>query len=216
MFKLNRDVLYLIFKKLQNDKKTLFSCLTVNKTWCEIIIPILWRDPWKCLEGKESLVLLKVIISHLSDESRDNLKGQGVDFLINPYQRPLFDYISFCRHLNLNNLNEMFNVIEHLDAFSIIKKEIFNLFVNENTRLSHLYIPHQFDYQMHLIPGVKHCFSELEFLSCNTTSINDNALIGLTEICKSIKELELIIEEDKNNYGIIKLYLNKKVVFVLH
>src|SRR2546430_17147998 len=98
----------------------------------------------------------------------------------------------------------MFNTIEHIDELSIInvKKEIFNLFVNENTRLSHLYIPHQFDYQMHLIPGVKHCFSELEFLSCST-SINDNTLIRLTEICKSIKELELIVYN--NNCGIVKL-----------
>src|SRR5947207_10467223 len=154
MFKLNRDVLYLIFKELQNDKKTLLSCLIVNKTWCETTIPILWRDPWKYLEGKK--LLLNVIISHLSDESRDNLKSQGIDFLTNPYQRPLFNYISFCRHLNLNNLNEMLNTIKHLDEFSIInvKKEIINLFVNENTRLSHLYIPHQFDYdQIHLIPG---------------------------------------------------------------
>src|SRR5438094_5794505 len=143
MFKLNRDVLYLILKELQNDKKTLFSCLTVNKTYCEIIIPIIWKDPWKYLKGKK--LLLNVIISHLSDESRDNLKSQGVDFLINPYQRPLFNYISFCRHLNLDKLNEIFNTIEHLDEFSIInvKKEIFNLFVNENARLSHLYIPLQ-------------------------------------------------------------------------
>src|SRR6266498_5451132 len=107
-------------------KKTLVSCLTVNKTLCEITIPILWRDPWKYLKRKK--LLLNVIISHLSNELRDNLKSQGVDFLTNPYQRPLFDYISFCRHLNLNNLNDMFN---NFHVFSIIKKEIFNLFVNE-------------------------------------------------------------------------------------
>src|SRR5581483_4082830 len=98
------------------------------------------------------------------------------------------------------------------DTFSIIKKEIFNLFINENTRFSHLYIPYQFDYQIHLIPGAKHCFSELEFLSCSTC-INDNALIGLTEICKSIKEVELIIERDNNNHGIVKLIETQKRLF---
>src|SRR6266496_1879915 len=197
MFKLIRDVLYLIFKELQNDRKTLVLCLTVNKTWCETIIPILWKNPWKYLKGKK--LLLNVIISN---ESRDNLKSQGVDCLKNPHQRPLFNYISFCRHLNLNNLNEMINIIDDIDE-EIIKKEIFNLFVNENTRITHLYVSHQFDYQIHIIPGAERCFSELEFLSCNTC-INDNVLVGLTEICKSIKELELIIEGDKNNYGIIK------------
>src|SRR6266498_5105205 len=98
MSKLNRDVLYLIFKELQDDKNVLYSCLLVNKTWCEIIIPILWNDPWKYLnKGKEKL-LLNSIISHLSDKSKDNL---GQEMVIS-YQRPIFNYISFCRHLNLN------------------------------------------------------------------------------------------------------------------
>src|SRR6266542_934802 len=144
----NRDILYLTLKELQNDKKALFSCLTVNKTWCEIIIPILWRDPWKYL--KEKKLLLNVIISHLSDESKNNLKSKGLDFLTNSYQRPLFNYISFCRHLNFNILNEMINTIYYIDEDysndidkksiydmdkeSIIRKEIFNLFINENTK----------------------------------------------------------------------------------
>src|SRR5581483_2929265 len=100
MFKLNEDILYLIFKELQvnrYDDENLFSCLTVNKTWCEAIIPILWRNPWKYLKRKK--LLINLIISHLSDESRNNLKNQGIDFLTNSYQKPLFDYISFCRHL---------------------------------------------------------------------------------------------------------------------
>src|SRR5947207_15102329 len=110
-------------------------------------------------ERKE--ITLNVIISHLSNESRNNLKSQGVDCLKNPYQRPLFNYISFCRHLNLNNLNEIINMIDDTDE-EIIKKEIFNLFVNENTRITHLYVPHPFDYQIHIIPAAERRFSDLE------------------------------------------------------
>ncbi|EXX66822.1 hypothetical protein RirG_120110 [Rhizophagus irregularis DAOM 197198w] len=54
MSQLNTDILYLIFKELQYDKKSLVSCLRVNKTWCEIIIPILWKNPW---DGKKKLLL---------------------------------------------------------------------------------------------------------------------------------------------------------------
>src|SRR5437016_4578165 len=98
MFKLNRDILYLMFKELQNHEETLFSYLTVNKTWCETIVPILWRNPWKYLKGNEfkKNLLLNIIISHLSDESRNNLKSQGVGPLTSLYQRPSFNYISFC------------------------------------------------------------------------------------------------------------------------
>src|SRR5262249_10855887 len=112
MSKLNKDVLYLIFKELQDvkdNKKTIFSCLTVSKTWCETAVPVLWKNPWKYnYSERKKLLLLNVIVSHLSDETRSNLKSKGVDliFWTNSYQRPSFNYISFCRHLNLNNLNE--------------------------------------------------------------------------------------------------------------
>ncbi|GES74746.1 hypothetical protein GLOIN_2v1785437 [Rhizophagus clarus] len=175
MTDLNRDILYLIFQRFQNDKKTLLLCLLVNKTWCEVIIPILWKNPWKYLKKKKKL-LLNVIVSHLSNESKNDLMSQGIDFLINCYQRPLFDYISFYREF------------------------------------THLYIPYQFDHQIHLIPGAEHCFSKLVFLSCNT-NINDNVLSGLIELCKSIKELELIIEVQYNNHGIVRLIESSKKLF---
>src|SRR6266536_605332 len=111
MFKLNRDVLYLIFKELQDtSEKTLYSCLLVNKTWCEIIIPILWKDPWKFLKKdlghRKKKLLLNVLLFHLSDELRNDL-NQHFSFLTNSYQKPLFDYISFCRHLNLNEIQRI-------------------------------------------------------------------------------------------------------------
>ncbi|RIA84520.1 hypothetical protein C1645_879878 [Glomus cerebriforme] len=203
MSKLNRDILYLIFEELQNDKRSLSSCLSVNKIWCEIIIPILWKNPWKYLKHKEKeLLLLNVIISHLSDESKNNLKSQG---WTNSYQRPLFDYISFCRHLNLYKIKI---IIERSasdeESISILENEIFNLFINENIKYKHLYIPIQFNYPIHLNPKAKHCFSDIEFLSCHA-SINDNILIGLTEICKYVKEINLFIGLFNNNYGIVNL-----------
>src|SRR6266496_1603881 len=124
MSKLNRDVLYLIFNELQNDDEAIFSCLMVNKICCEIIIPILWKNPWKYLKKKK--LLLNTIISHLSYETRNNLKIQGVDFLTNFYQKPLFNYISFCKHLNLDILNNMIYTIDNIggSTFLIIRKEI--------------------------------------------------------------------------------------------
>uniref|UniRef100_U9UMQ7 F-box domain-containing protein n=1 Tax=Rhizophagus irregularis (strain DAOM 181602 / DAOM 197198 / MUCL 43194) TaxID=747089 RepID=U9UMQ7_RHIID len=208
MSKLNRDVLYLIFEEFQDDDNTLHSCLLVNKTWCEIIIPILWKNPWKNLKREKEKSLLNVIISHLSGESKNNLKNLGINFLENLYQKPLFNYISFCRHLNLFKVKTIINAIDKDSEKIIIKNDIFSLFINEHTRFTHLYIP----FQVFLIPGTKCCFSEIEFLSCNT-SVNDNILVELTEICKSIKELELIIEVQNNNYQIIKLIKTQKKLF---
>src|ERR1044072_4117148 len=123
MSKLNRDVFYSIFEESQDDKSTLYSCLLVDKTWCEMVVPVLWKDPWKSLNERKMKLLLNVIISHLPTESRNNL-SQRVNFLTSSYDKPFFDYISFCKHLNLSEIEKM------LEKFQIpdIKEEIFDLF----------------------------------------------------------------------------------------
>ncbi|EXX64180.1 hypothetical protein RhiirA5_419230 [Rhizophagus irregularis] len=223
MSKLNRDILYLIFEELQDDIRTLYSSLLVNKTWCEIIVPILWKNPWKYLTDKNDYLLVDVINSHLSEESKNNLIIHGINFFTTFSQKPLFNYFSFCKHLNLSSIDKIINSTFKFyysyseSIVSIIKNEIYNLFINESTKLTHLYIPQHFDYQIHLIPGAKHCFSEIMFLSCNTR-VNDSVLMGLAGICQSIKELELFVDlrnSSKNSYGIIKLIdASKKLIDV--
>ena len=102
MLRLNKDVLFLVIEDLQNDRKSLHSCLLVDRTWCEITIPILWKNPWKfcSIDSAESILLFNVILSHLSEESKENLK-QKIDLSAVAHQQPLFNYISFCRYLNL-------------------------------------------------------------------------------------------------------------------
>ncbi|GBC03278.1 hypothetical protein RclHR1_05050003 [Rhizophagus clarus] len=208
MSKLNRDVLYSIFEKLKDDKKALYSCLTVNRTWCKIIIPIFWKDPWKQLYTREAMKLsslFDVIISHLSDESRKNISGK---FLKN-YKKPLFDYISFCKNLNLSELKRIMNVAidsnlqDDDDDYLFYKGEIYKLFINNKTKFTQLYLPREFSDQIHLIPGAKECFSEIEFLNFYG-DVNGEILIGLSEICKSIKRLEFFVTINANS-GIIKL-----------
>ena len=95
MANLNRDVLYLIFEELQYDKNTLYSCLLVNRTWCETTVSILWKIPGRIhLTEKAESKLFNVILLHLSEESRDVLKDQGINNPITEtYKRPLFNYI---------------------------------------------------------------------------------------------------------------------------
>ncbi|GES74645.1 hypothetical protein GLOIN_2v1881647 [Rhizophagus clarus] len=148
-------------------------------------------------------------MSHLSDESKNNLKNKDVNLLTNTYQKPLFDYISFCRHLNLNAIKKIINNnYENSKKAMNVQYEIFNLFINKNTKFTHLYIPRQFDCQIHLIPGAEQCFSELEVLYC-LTSINENILIGLPDMCKSIKAVKLYVD---NNYiiRILSFFVNLK------
>ena len=108
MLKFNKDVLLLILEELQDDNKSLYSCLLVNKTWCETTVSILWKIPGRIhLTKKAESILFNVILLHLSVESRDNLKNQGINLFMETYQPPLFNYISFWKHLNLQNLECM-------------------------------------------------------------------------------------------------------------
>jgi hypothetical protein len=210
MLRFNEDVLFLIFEELKNDKKSLYLCLLVNRTWCVTAVQILWRNPWQItLFEKAENALFNVIFSHLSEESRDILKNQGMNNLFTEisYQRPLFNYISFCRNLDLYSLEKVIfsKMIEESNK-PIIRNEILKLFINKNTKLIHISITHNFDYQLHLIPGAEYCFSELESLNFDD-NISQNILEGLAGICKSIKKIQLYIISDDytDSCGIFKL-----------
>ena len=195
MSNLNRDILYLIFEELQNDKKTFFSCIFVNKTWCETAIPILWRNPWKFLENKMSL--FNVLISHFSDETRKKLSEYELLKEI-PYQKLSFYYINFCRHLNLIEIQRIINNINtYKSRILLIQTEILKLFLNENVRITHLYISRTFYYKLHLLP--ESWFSGIKFLSCNT-STNDN-------IVRSIKLEDEIIRLIEAKNGLFNINL---------
>ncbi|PKY30751.1 hypothetical protein RhiirB3_447993 [Rhizophagus irregularis] len=214
MSQLSEDILYLVFKVMKDDKKTLYSCLLTNRTWCRIAVPILWKNPWN-LKDSGWKQMLNVIISHLSNESRNTLKNICIDllpFLTNPYQKPLFDYISFCRHLDLVSIDYIILKFTNKESNSILTNEIINLFINGSRKFTHLYIPYNFNFQIHLIPEVRSCLSEIEFLSCNA-NINDDIMAGLADICKSIKKLEFFINDD--NYGIIRLIEAQQNLFNL-
>src|SRR6266542_57890 len=197
---LNKDVLFLIFKELQNDSKSLYSCLLVNRTWCKIAVPILWKKP---LKAKSTL--FDVIFLHLSEESRDILKNIGIDNIITEtYRRPLFNYIKFWRYLNLSFIEKIISSKNNEKSnMSIIRNEILKLFINGNAKFIHLSFP-EFFYHKYHITGTECCFTELESFYCRA-DINQNILEGLAKTCKSIKELRFRTNIYTANFGIIKL-----------
>ena len=79
MSKLNKDILFLIFEELQDDSKSLFSCLMVNRLWCETVIPILWKNPWQyTIKYCDKSSLYYVITSYLSNDIKEFLTRQEI------------------------------------------------------------------------------------------------------------------------------------------
>jgi hypothetical protein len=209
MVQFNEDVLFLIFEEIKNDKLSLYSCLLVNRTWCVTAVPILWRNPGQYFMINISRnKLFNMIILHLSEESRVILKNQGMKNLITKkYQRPLFNYISFWKHLDLFLIEDLISQRNiGKSNKSIIRNEILKLFINKITKFIQLSIPHNFNYQLHIIPGAEYCLSELESFQCDV-DIAQNILKGLARICKSIKNITIYVGSNiciYENYELIK------------
>src|SRR6266498_2646270 len=104
MSKLNKDILFLIFEELQEDSKSLFSSLMVNRLWCETVIPILWKNPWRyTIYYDDKVSLYNIVTFYLPDDIKEFLTEK-------PPQSILFDYLSFCRSINIDILNTIISI----------------------------------------------------------------------------------------------------------
>ena len=106
MVKLNVDCLHLIFNELENQN-SLYSCLLVNKEWCNIVVPILWKKhSWNanllynnC--GEPERKLFNTIISCLPSSSKKLLSDNDFKSFSTILSKPIsFNYISFCEFPN--------------------------------------------------------------------------------------------------------------------
>ncbi|CAB4477821.1 unnamed protein product [Rhizophagus irregularis] len=206
MSKLNKDVLYLIFEGLQDDSKSLFSCLMVNRLWCQTVVPILWRNPW-CYDINyyTKKYLFAIISSYLSDDVKESLTRQGIQLLTVSRQLLLFDYLSFCRSINVYTLNVITSIGSSLSYNKfILQQEFYGIFMKKFPELKYLdmrFIKHQIFY----LPEAKLRFESLCELKCDT-SIDSSYFHGLAWQCQYIQRLIIDNVDSENDYhGIVKL-----------
>src|SRR5436305_9064417 len=95
MAQLIEDCLRIIFVELQEDSASLYSCILVNRFWCRIGIPILWKNvlAYKNISYKK---LYDVITYMLSPPSKQLLSDNNIVLSLSTLSnKPLFNYISF-------------------------------------------------------------------------------------------------------------------------
>lgn len=99
------DCIVEILEYLRNDKKTLFSNLFVNRTWCQLIIPLLWYRPFE-IRNKENIKIIDTLILCLSKREKLKFleKMNGNRKMINIERTPIFDYPHYIRGLDYRNL----------------------------------------------------------------------------------------------------------------
>src|SRR6266536_785160 len=203
MSKLNKDILFLIFEELQDDSKSLFSCLFVNRLWCETVIPILWKNPWhNNMNNKSSLYY--IITLYLSDDIKEFLTKQGIQLPSVSHQPLLFDYLTFCRSININTMNTIISTGSSL-AYNqfLLQQEFYNLFMKKCPEVKCLDM-RSIKHQIFYFPEAKARLESLCELKCDT-SIDSSYFYGLSYICQCIQRLIIFNVNPKANHGIVKL-----------
>src|SRR5436853_195598 len=138
MSQLIADCLYYILEYLENDKVTLYSCLIVNRLWCEVAVRILWRNG---LKYKPKTII--TLIACLPKKSIEILHDNGI--IPTPTSNPpMFNYAAFCKNLSIDIIQ--YNVKWLLkrtkkteDKVRILLQEILKLFMSQISSLKYLY-----------------------------------------------------------------------------
>jgi hypothetical protein len=98
------DCLQEIFQYLENDMKSLYRCMLVNRTWCRINIALLWRRPFEYSETTRKYPeLIRTYITCLPKSSKDNICKAGYNIHLHP--RPLFPYHRYLKELDCEKLD---------------------------------------------------------------------------------------------------------------
>src|SRR6266496_783590 len=143
MSQLPADCLNEIFEYLKNDKFTLYSCMLVNRLWCEVSVGILWRDVKK-FNGET----YNALISCLPNESKEILYKNGINIATPTSKPPMFNYAAFCKVLPINKVhydvgeflkNQESIVSQNLDNITnVVVEEIYKMFISQISSLKSL------------------------------------------------------------------------------
>jgi hypothetical protein len=231
MAKLNKDILSTIFYEIfhEYDYNSLFSCLLVNKYWCETVIPILWKNPWRNqMKEYQKKSLFNIIITFLTDESREILKEQKIEIPLEKTKKWIyFDYLTYCRtiinfnlydiikyNIDYNNNNNRTStttitttnnhIITLMNDYYryILQEEIYKLLIYKCPPLKYLDITF-IQQQIDLFPGAKDWLSEISELRCNG-NIEPHYFQGLAKYSQNIEKI-IINSGREDNYGLAKL-----------
>src|ERR1043166_7537199 len=128
-----------LFSMKYELKKSLYSCLFVNKEWCNVVVPILWKKCSWCNKGKSEKKLFNIILSCLPSPSKQYLSNNKIalpaTILLNPL---IFNYISFCEFPSAETIHKIIRMVFEqelnigvYDKRHLLEQEIYKLFINQ-------------------------------------------------------------------------------------
>ena len=206
MAKLSVDCLLLIFNELTDEKNFLHSCLLVNKEWCNIVVPILWKKHsytylWLGIgefnkSDKKFKKIINTILSCLPSSSNQLLSDNDIKLPSTIFLKaPLFNYISFCKFPNAETIHGIVNMVfghnfnPENSKEKLLEQEVYKLFVSQCKNGKYLWW--KTSQPLSLFPGASTCFSQLCTLCINIDIANSSTLYEMAQICKDLNELAI-------------------------
>uniref|UniRef100_U9UKN5 F-box domain-containing protein n=1 Tax=Rhizophagus irregularis (strain DAOM 181602 / DAOM 197198 / MUCL 43194) TaxID=747089 RepID=U9UKN5_RHIID len=121
------------------------------------------------------------------------------------HQSLLFDYVSFCRSINVNIMKSIISVGSSSASNRLfLQQEFYNLFMKKCSELKYLDM-RSIEHQIFNFPEAKLRFESLYELKCDT-SIDSSYFYGLAHISQYIQKIIVVNNaKTKANFGVVKL-----------
>jgi hypothetical protein len=201
------DCLYEILEFLEEDKVSLYSCLLVNRLWCEISVRILWRDvlsfKYTSYQSEVSSQILNTLISCLPNESKELLQKNEIYIPTPTSKYPLFNYILFCKILSIHEIDLMVqHVLENQQIIInsgnlnykkyLLLQEILKMFMKQVPSLKELKYSRVniINIAFTHFPGAVDCLKDLTVLNCSS-DLHFEFFNQLSQICCKIQSLNI-------------------------
>ncbi|CAB4476669.1 unnamed protein product [Rhizophagus irregularis] len=173
----------------------------VNRIWCETVVPILWRNPWRyAINYYKKNSLYSIITSYLSNDIKESLTKKGVKIT---GQSLVFDYLSFCKSINIETIDDIISIgsSSEYNQF-LLQEEIYSFLIKKCPEIKYLNICDT--YEIVYLPEARVRLESLCELTCDTM-IDSRYFYRLAHICQQIQRIIIINRNLKANDGTTKL-----------
>ncbi|GBC07554.1 hypothetical protein RclHR1_07530003 [Rhizophagus clarus] len=173
----------------------------VNRLWCKIAIPILWREPWNyAIDYCNKDSLYSIITSYLSNDIKEFFTKKGIRISNQPL---VFDYLSFCRSINVIIIDKIIS-IESSSEYNrfLLQEEIYSILLKKCSEIKCLNI--RGTYELVYLPEARFRLESLCELTCDT-SIDSKYCYIISRICQQIQRINIFNNNFKVNHGTAKL-----------
>ncbi|CAG8640135.1 2364_t:CDS:2, partial [Funneliformis caledonium] len=206
------DCLLEIFEKITDDNKSLYSCLLVNRIWCQAAMPILWEKPlhdsisfkfnqvqWKSLSRTIFHCIPNENLEYLQKTNSLLLKDQ----LNDSSNKLMFNYIEFIQYLSVESIHKL---ITHLlfdptpytndlpPKFSytyhetLLEKELWKIFLKHSVTLKRMEHP---SFPIFIYPNALTRLGFLIHLECSPMELGTLMFEDLSSSCQNLERLSL-------------------------